>query len=121
MPTKTLSASLDPTLYQRTRRAAREEGRKQSAVVAEALSLYTALPATVRQLLRELGLSETPEIAQQLAAHLQAAVLELRWQLLLKRIRAAMSPAARRRLESMTAQERDAVAAEAVRATRPAN
>ena len=115
MSTKTLSASLDPALYQRTRKAAREEGRKQSAVVAEALSLYTGLPPDLRQLLRDLDLTSTPGVAEQLAARLRSAVLELRWQLLLERIRDAMDPALRARFEAMTAEELDSLAEEAVR------
>jgi len=118
MSTKTLSASLSPSLYRQTQNAAREEGRKQSAIVAEALSLYTALPPEVRQLLRDLDLPGSPEAAGEVAARLRSAVLEVRWQRLLERIRAAMNPAARARLEAMGAQEIDALAREAVRATR---
>lgn len=118
MSTKTLSASLDPALYRRTRKTAREDGRRQSAVVAEALSLYTGLPPDLRQLLRDLGLASTPGVAEQLAARLRGAVLELRWQLLLERIRDAMDPALRRRFETMTAEKLDGLAKEAVRGTR---
>ena len=118
MPTKTLSASLTPALYQRTRNTAREEGRKQSTVVAEALSLYTALPRDVRQLLRDLDLPQSPGAAAEVAARLRSAVLEVRWQKLLERIRMAMDPAARARFEAMTADQTDALAREAVRATR---
>ena len=120
MSTKTLSASLDPALYQRTRKTAREDGRRQSTVVAEALSLYTGLPPDLRQLLRDLGLASTPGVAEQLAARLRGAVLELRWQLLLERIRDAMDPALRRRFETMTAEKLDALAKEAVHGTQSA-
>ena len=51
MATKTLSASLDPDIYRAAQRAAGEERRPQSYVVAEALKLYTALPLEIRQLL----------------------------------------------------------------------
>jgi hypothetical protein len=118
MSTKTLSASLTPALYQQTRNTARDEGRKQSTVVAEALSLYTALPADVRQLLRDLDLPRSPGVATEVAARLRRAVLEVRWQQLLERIRAEMAPAARRRVEAMGAAEIGALAREAVRATR---
>ncbi|MDO8667016.1 MAG: hypothetical protein Q7J79_10420 [Gemmatimonadales bacterium] len=118
MPTKTLSASLTPALYQRTRNTAREEGRKQSSVVAEALSLYTGLPPDVRQLLRDLDLPGSPGVAVEVAARLRSAVLEVRWQKLLERIRAATDPAVRARFEAMGADEADALARKAVRATR---
>ena len=118
MPTKTLSASLTPALYQQTRNTAREEGRKQSSVVAEALSLYTGLPLDVRQLLRDLDLPGSPGVAVEVAARLRSAVLEVRWQRLLERIRAATDPAVRARFEAMGAEEEDALAREAVRATR---
>lgn len=118
MSTKTLSASLTPALYQQTRNTAREEGRKQSTVVAEALSLYTALPADVRQLLRDLDLPQSPGVAGEVAARLRGAVLEVRWRKLLERIRADMDPAARARFQTMRAAEIDALATEAVRATR---
>lgn len=120
MATKTLSASLDPALYERTRRAARQDGRKQSAVVAEALSLYTLLPTELRQLLRDLGLARSPAVAAQLAERLRGAVLELRWQLLLGRIRDTLDPAVKARLEAVSAEQLDALADEAVRSTRRA-
>ncbi|MEE9218136.1 MAG: hypothetical protein V3U98_03625 [Acidobacteriota bacterium] len=118
MATKTLSASLDPKLYQRIKRTAREDGRKQSALVAEALSLYTALPADLRQLLRDLAPSQTPELAAALAARLRAAVLELRWERFLARLRSEGDPAVLERFDAMTAEELDTLAEEAVHASR---
>ena len=118
MSTKTLSASLTPALYKQTRDTAREEGRKQSSVVAEALSLYTALPSDVRQLLRDLDLPGTPGAAAAVAGRIRSAMLEVRWQTLLTRIRAALDPAVRERFEAMGEKEIDALASEAVRATR---
>lgn len=118
MTTKTLSASLDPGLYDRTQQTAREEGRKQSAVVAEALSFYTALPRDVRRLLRDLALTDTPELAAALATRLRAALLDVRWEQSIARIRAATEPAVLKRFEGMTDEEIDALADEAVRATR---
>ena len=118
MSTKTLSASLTPALYQRTRTTAREDGRTQSSVVAEALSLYTGLPPDVRQLLRDLDLPGSPGVAVEVAARLRGAMLEVRWQKLLERIRAATDPAVHARFEALGAEEEDALAREAVRATR---
>lgn len=59
MATKTLSASLDPAIYRAAQRAAKEERRPQSYVVAEALKLYTALPLEIRQMLVRLGGEES--------------------------------------------------------------
>lgn len=118
MSTKTLSASLSPTLYKQTQNTAREEGRKQSSVVAEALSLYTALPRDVRQMLRDLDLPDSPGAAAEVANRLRSAVIDVRWQALLERIRMAMDPAIRARFEAMSPEESDALATEAVRATR---
>ena len=118
MPTKTLSASLTPALYKQTRDTAREEGRKQSSVVAEALSLYTALPSDVRRLLRDLDLPGSPGAAAEVATRLRSAVLEVRWQTLMTRIRAAMDATGRARFDAMGEKEMDTLATEAVRATR---
>ena len=49
MATKTISSSLDPAIYRAAQRAAKEERRPQSSVVAEALRLYTGLPLETRQ------------------------------------------------------------------------
>ncbi len=121
MTTKTLSASLDPGLYDRTKQTAREDGRKQSAVVAEALSLYTALPSDVRQLLRDLAVADTPELAPALATRLRAALLDFRWQQSMAQLRAATESADLQRFDAMTDEEIDALADEAVRATRSRN
>ena len=118
MATKTLSASLDPALYRRTKRTAREDGRKQSAVVAEALALYTALPTELRQMLVELGLSRSPDVAKTLAAQLRGAALELRWERLMERLQREMDSDQLERFNSTTAEELDALAREAVTATR---
>ena len=120
MATKTLSASIDPDLYHRTQRTAQQEGRKQSAVVAEALSLYTSLPAELRKLLRDLTLGENRDVAAALAERLRAAALEVRWEQLLAQLRAETDPAVLDRFDAMTAVELDALADEAVRASRPA-
>lgn len=120
MATKTLSASIDPDLYRQTQATARQEGRRQSAVVAEALSLYTALPADLRKLLRDLSPGDTRAAAAALAERLQAAVLELRWERLLTQLRAETDPAVLNRFDAMTAEELDAVAEEAVRTSHAA-
>jgi hypothetical protein len=119
MTTKTLCASLDPALYMRTQRTAREEGRKQSAVVAEALAIYTALPTELRQLLRELGVSRSPDVATALTAQLRGAALELRWERLMERLRREMDSAQLERFDAATTEELDGLAKEAVTATRP--
>jgi predicted transcriptional regulator len=77
--TKTLSASLDPAIYRATQRVAKEERRPQSAVVAEALRLYTGLPLETRQAVlaldRQLGAEAT---ASKLGAAVRTATLEAR-------------------------------------------
>lgn len=79
MATKTLSASLDPGLYRAAQRVAKEERRPQSAIVAEALRLYTGLPLETRQavlaLERQLGEEAT---ASRLGAAVRTAALEAR-------------------------------------------
>ena len=79
MATKTLSASLDPALYRATQRVAKEERRPQSAVVAEALRLYTGLPLETRQAVlaldRQLGAEAT---ASKLGGAVRTAALESR-------------------------------------------
>jgi hypothetical protein len=81
MPTKTLSASLDPTIYRAAQRAAKEERRPQSAVVAEALRLYTSLPLDTRQLLLGLQLQVGEErVSSTVGAAIRAAALEARFQ-----------------------------------------
>ncbi|OGT96838.1 MAG: hypothetical protein A3I79_04735 [Gemmatimonadetes bacterium RIFCSPLOWO2_02_FULL_71_11] len=90
MATKTISASLDPAIYRATQRAAREERRPQSSVVAEALRLYTGLPLETRQaiLALERNLGEEPT-TRKLGAALRAAALEAR----LEAIAAQLPPA----------------------------
>jgi len=77
--TKTLSASLDPAIYRATQRVAEEERRPQSAVVAEALRLYTGLPLETRQAVLALDRQLGPEAtASKLGAAVRSAVLEAR-------------------------------------------
>ena len=76
MATKTLSASLDPDVYRAAQRAAGEERRPQSYVVAEALKLYTALPLEIRQLLSR-GVQQEGEqdFAESVSNAIRSAVL----------------------------------------------
>lgn len=73
MATKTLSASLDPAIYRAAQRAAKEERRPQSYVVAEALKLYTALPLEIRQMLVRLA-GEESEGSEDLTGTVSAAI-----------------------------------------------
>ena len=74
MATKTLSASLDPAIYRAAQRAAKEERRPQSYVVAEALKLYTALPLETRQMLLRLEHDLGGEGAERLADIVGSAI-----------------------------------------------
>ncbi len=73
MATKTLSASLDPETYRAAQKAAGEERRSQSYVVAEALKLYTALPLEIRQLLSRVEHGEG--VADSINAAIRRAIL----------------------------------------------
>lgn len=95
MPTKTLTASIDPDLYRRTREAARAAGQAQSTLVAEALSLYVALPDGVRAALRRLP----PEAAAQAVRQGLARGL---WDDAIECWRAALPAAERRRLAQLS-------------------
>lgn len=79
MATKTISSSLDPAIYRAAQRAAKEERRPQSSIVAEALRLYTGLPLETRQAI--LALEQTlgeERTASKLGAAIRAAALEAR-------------------------------------------
>lgn len=95
MATKTLTASVDPDLYRRAREAARAAGQAQSTVVAEALSLYVALPNDVRAALRQLP----PDAA---ANALRGALARGLWDEAVERWRAALPAATRRRLAKLS-------------------
>jgi predicted transcriptional regulator len=88
--TKTLSASLDPAIYRATQRVAKEERRPQSAVVAEALRLYTGLPLETRQAVlaldRQLGEEAT---ASKLGAAVRTATLEARLEAIVRTLPSA--------------------------------
>lgn len=93
--TKTLTASVDPDLYRRAREAARAAGQAQSTVVAEALSLYIALPEDVRAVLRRLA----PEAAARL---LQGTLARGLWDEAVERWRASLPAATRRELAKLS-------------------
>jgi hypothetical protein len=87
MATKTLSASLDPAIYRAAQRAAKEERRPQSSVVAEALRLYTGLSLETRQLL--LGLEQQlgeRGVSTTVSAAIRAAALESRFEAIAARL-----------------------------------
>ena len=80
MATKTLSASLDPVVYRAAQRVAKEERRPQSAVVAEALRLYTALPLDTRQMLLSLELKlGAQRVAGAVGSAIRSAALQARF------------------------------------------
>lgn len=84
---KTLSASVDPDVYEQLRRTARETGRSQSAVVTSALKLYASLPAAGRrafdEMIRQVPASPHQE---QFLRDVQRALLRSRWEMLAERI-----------------------------------
>jgi len=81
MATKTLSASLDPVVYRAAQRAAKEERRPQSAVVAEALRLYTALPLDTRQMLLSLELQiGAQNVSTAVGTAIRGAALQARFE-----------------------------------------
>lgn len=98
MTTKTLTASVDPDLYRRTREAARAAGQAQSTLVAEALSIYVALPDGVRAALRRMP----PEAA---ARALRRGVARELWEDAVERWREALPAAERRRLAQLSDDE----------------
>ncbi len=113
MPTKTLTASVDPDLYRRAREAARAAGQAQSTVVAEALSLYLALPNDVRAALRRLPSDAAAEA-------LRRALARGLWDDAAERWRAALPAATRRRLAKSSDDELMARAVREVSRTRRA-
>lgn len=84
VPTKTFSASLDAGLIARVRAVAEEENRSQSAVVASALELYTALEPVAHRALEELRGRTDPET---IADEVQRLLLRLQWSLLVEETR----------------------------------
>lgn len=83
---KTLSASVDPEVYEALGEAARAGGTSKSAVVAGALRLYTSLPPASRRAFREGGPSYGPAFRQRVRREVELAVLRSRWEELADRI-----------------------------------
>lgn len=98
MATKTITASVDPDLYRRTQETAHTAGQTQSTVVAEALSLYVALPDNVRAALRRLP----SDAAAQALRHGLARGL---WDDAVAQWRVALPAAERRRLTQLSDDE----------------
>ena len=109
MPTKTLSASLEPDIYLAAQRAAKEERRSQSHVVAEALKLYTALPLETREMLLRLEQDPAGREEEGLTARVADAVRRTVLTAAFDSIAAKVPPI------DATEQEIDALANEAVR------
>lgn len=113
MPTRTLSASLDADLIDRTRVVAEKERRTQSAVISAALDVYTSMNTIAHQALedtaRRIGMDGVAE-------HLERAILRLRWELLAEQARDEV----RERFEEMSDEEVMALVDEEVREARRA-
>ncbi|MGH7564333.1 MAG: ribbon-helix-helix protein, CopG family [Gemmatimonadota bacterium] len=84
---KTLSASVDPDVYEQLRRTARETGRSQSAVITSALKLYASLPPAGRRAFDEI-IRQVPASPQheQFLRDVQRALLRSRWEMLAEQI-----------------------------------
>ncbi|MGH7587865.1 MAG: ribbon-helix-helix protein, CopG family [Gemmatimonadota bacterium] len=84
---KTLSASVDPDVYEQLRRTARESGRSQSAIITSALKLYASLPPAGRRAFDEIiQLAPASSHQEQFLRDLQRALLRSRWEMLAERI-----------------------------------
>lgn len=84
MPTKakTLSASVPESVYRRTRDIVRNERRRQSAVVTDALRLYSALTPAARRVMEDLTEQYAPAAVEKLRSELSRALLRARWEVL---------------------------------------
>lgn len=83
---KTLSASVDPEVYEALGEAARAGGTSKSAVVSGALRLYTSLPPASRRAFREGGPSYGPAFRERVRREVELAILRSRWEELADRI-----------------------------------
>lgn len=83
---KTLSASVDPEVYEALEEAARTGGTSKSAVVSGALRLYTSLPPASRRALREGGQPYGPAFRERMLREVELAVLRSRWEELADRV-----------------------------------
>lgn len=79
---KTLSASVPEPVYRRAREIVRQEQRKQSAVVADALRLYAALTPAARRVMEHLAEQYGPGALGKLQAELSRALLRAQWEVL---------------------------------------
>lgn len=84
---KTLSASVPQAVYERAREVVRRESRKQSAVVADALRLYTALTPAARRVMEQLAGEYGSQASARLEAELSRALLRVRWEALAEETR----------------------------------
>lgn len=84
---KTLSASVDPDVYEQLRRTAQETGRSQSAVITSALKLYGSLPPAGRRAFDEI-IRQVPASShhEQFLRDVQRALFRSRWEMLAERI-----------------------------------
>lgn len=98
MSVKTLSASLEGELVQRTREVAERERRSQSSVVSSALDLYTALSPVAHQVLEEVSRrSDMDEVAEQI----ERALLRIQW----NRMAEDVDPVLRERVAGLSDQD----------------
>lgn len=103
---KTLSASVPQPVYERARDVVRTENRKQSAVVADALRLYTSLTPAARRVMEELAEEYGAGASARLESELSRALLRVRWE--------ALADETRRRLPNEVAELSDEELAELV-------
>lgn len=113
---KTLSASVDPDVYEQLRRTARETGRSQSSIITSALKLYDSLPPAGRRAFDEI-IRQAPASShhEQFLRDVQRALFRSRWEMLAERIDRELGdtlPA------EASEEDLDEKAAEAIRETR---
>ncbi|MGH7545566.1 MAG: hypothetical protein ACREKI_05220 [Gemmatimonadota bacterium] len=84
---KTLSASVPQPVYERAREVVRSENRRQSAVVADALRLYTSLTPAARRVMEELAEEYGAGMPARLESELSRALLRVRWEALAEETR----------------------------------
>lgn len=106
---KTLSASVPEGIYERTREIVRREKRKQSAVVADALRLYSSLTPAARRVMEELEEQYGPRATEKLESELSRALLRARWEILVDetatRLSEELARASDRTLEEVVDEE----------------
>jgi predicted transcriptional regulator len=111
MADQAISVLLDGELARRTRDVAKGDRRSQSAVVASALNLYTALSPTARQVLEEVsGRAEMDEVSDAI----ERALLRIQW----NRMAEQVDPVLTERLTGFSDEDLMSLASEAVDETR---